>query len=285
MYLKELAIRNHGGFYGEHVFRFRRGANLVAGGPRAGKTWLCSAVEFALRGGASRGREELANTLNRRRAAEKGLDGWAGCEVELLLMGDGGEQRVEREFSWLDGCHARERLLYSVEPSPRISPQHYRDHVYVGEAWSLREGSDADTVLEALLGLAERNVKEGPGFMLLDETLSGFPTGVKVDAVEALLGSGLDQVVVLADPTEALPGAPAYRLGESVDSAVFKVEGFPFEPTHLFDKVECVFRNTYVTRGDSFTGEVYGRRYTVEAVEVTPDGARVNPETTRLSVT
>lgn len=220
MYLKELSITNYRSFHGEHVLRFRRGANIVVGGSGSGKTTLCGAIEFALFGGMSEDTVELPGLINRERVDEANPECmWVGCEVGLLFMDEAGEHRVKRSFSLFGEDEAAEKTYYPRHVLPKISRCEYREYVHVDEDLSglRRTGTsalvDGERALEFLLGLAERNVASGFGVMLLDNSLSRLPACDGEKVLKGLVGSGLDQVILLVHPYGLLSEGSAYHLG------------------------------------------------------------------------
>lgn len=60
--------------------------------------------------------------------------------------------------------------------------------------------------------------------------------------------------------------------------------GFPFDSSCLRRGIEQLVWDSYVARGDVFEGDVYGHWYTMEAVEVAPDGARFQAESINLKI-
>jgi len=282
--LKELSISNFKGFHGTHILSFREGANVVVGGPGSGKTSLCDAVAFALFGG-DRGTDELYGLVNRMRVEEADTKClWAGCKVGALFMDEAGEHMVDRDFTQLDEGEVKETVLYSSR-LPRFDRSLFREAVRVGELPLAPdpEGS-TEVIAKHLLGLAERNVADGIGFMILDDVLSHLPPSSVGNLLSGLLGHGLDQVILLTDKPPQRLGARLQQLGKTIETVTFKVEGFPFEPKHLRRELEHIVWNSYVAKGDVFVRDVYGHVYTVAAVEVAPDGAMYLAEVSTLTM-
>lgn len=299
MYVKELEIIDFKNFYGKHVFRLRRGANIISGASGMGKTNLCRAMEFDLFGGGAMKPSDASSMVNYKLVEEaKDECRRVSCTVKMILEDDAGEHWVERDFSpfpldfpslYVD--HAREDAVYSVHVSGKISPQGYRDYVYVGKSLCGFKSSgasalgDVEGVLEHLMGLADKNKASGFGVLLLDDAVGRLRDPGADEVFRSLTGAGLDQVIWLAQPHRIPEGESAYRLGETIESVTFKAAGFPFDAQHLRREVGVMVSDSYVKHGDIYEREVYGHRYTVEAVEVTPDGGRYRSGASRMTVT
>jgi hypothetical protein len=282
MHVEQLSISNYRSFHGEHIYRFQRGINIVSGGPGSGKTSLCSAIEFALFGGVSKDE----SIINRQRVEEAKTEClWAGSEAQLLFMEDNVEHRADREFSLSDEEEVIEKAYYSKRLSSRLDRNLFREAVYIGELPPHASRSSAESVEEYLLALAKRSAAGGLGLMILDDVLGRLPQDNVEKMLSRLIGSGLDQVILLSpEPYRGFDGAKHFCLGDPVESVTFKVMGFPFEPSRLRREIECTIRNSYVAKGDVFRENVYGQEYTMEAAEVEPDGARYLVEKSSLNI-
>ncbi len=65
----------------------------------------------------------------------------------------------------------------------------------------------------------------------------------------------------------------------------FKVRDFPFPSEGLHGDIDMILYDRYVSEGEVFKREVSGHEYTLEAVEVIPNGARYQRDTSKIIIT
>ena len=300
MYLKELSIKNFKSFYGYHNFSLNKGPNIIIGGNGEGKTNFCKAIEFALYGAIgltsnkyTSASMQYPSLINKSRVDEADSErDWIGCEVRLLFDDENNEYWFDRSFSPFLDDKVREKVIYSTI-SKKISGSEYRECVYVDEDLSrnsheYRNESRGQVMFESLNKIIDNNVRNGFGFLILDDSLARFNRNYTEKALALLEESALDQIILLMGTSQE---APAYlsskviRLGKTIESVTFKVHDFPFPSKGLLGDIDIMIYDRYVSEGEVFKRDVYGHKYTLEAVEVVPNGARYQRDRSKIEVT
>ena len=74
----------------------------------------------------------------------------------------------------------------------------------------------------------------------------------------------------------------AFLLGKTIETITFKTHDFPFPSSTLLHEIDMMIYNRYVREGEVFEREVYGHKYTIEAVDVSPNGARYQRDISKI---
>jgi hypothetical protein len=297
--IKELSIKNFKSFYGDHVFGFSKGINVIIGGSGIGKTNFCNAIEFALFGAVgftsnkyTSAKEQYSGLINKRRVEEADSErDWIGCDVKLLFEDENDEYMLDRSYSPFNDNDAREKVTYSTL-APKISSSEYREYVYVDEdpsrySHEYRSESQGYVSYESLNNIVNKNVSKGFGLLLLDNSLSRFNRNYTEKALSLLDESALDQIILLMGTSQEVPTSLASKaicLGKTIETVIFKVHDFPFPPEGLLDDIDIMIYDRYVTEGEVFKRDVYRHEYAVEAVEVVPNGARYQRDVSKIII-
>ena len=300
MYLKELLIKNFKSFHGEHRFSFNKGINIIFGAGGEGKTNLCYAIEFALFGAIgftsnkyTSASMQYSSLINKRRVEEANIEReWIGCEVKLLFEDENEEYMLDRSFSPFRDNEATEKVTYSTL-SPKISSFEYHECVYVNDDLSrdsheYRDRSRGQVMFENLNKIIDENYSNGFGLLLLDNSLAPFSRNYREKALNLLHESTLDQIILLIGASQEVPTSLTSKvicLGKTIESVTFKVHDFPFPSEGLLDDIDIMIYDRYVSEGEVFKRDGYGHEYSLEAVEVIPNGARYQRDISKINIT
>ena len=291
MHLKELSINTFKSFYGNHIFSFEKGINVISSGSGTGKTNLCKAIEFALFGVIDLDPHEANSIINKRRTEEADSElNWIGCNVGLIIEDNAEEYRLDRSFSpFEDNDDVTEKLYYSTR-APKISNSEYHEYVYVDDLTKCLDENSAKSLGQSMLmglnNIIKQNTGKGFGLLLVDGSLDRLSRNNREKALKVLAESALDQVLLLVGSNQETPSiiSKYFCLGETIESVTFKVYNFPFKPQSLIDDVDRMIDDRYVSEGEVFTREVFGHEYTLEAVKVVPNGARYQRNISQLTM-
>lgn len=302
MFISKVRIENFKSFYGVHDFSFSTGVNVVLGLCGEGKTRLCRAIEFGLFGGLhgilgthSNHQQPTSNLINVRHIEEcKKKNKFYDCTVELLIVKGEETYRIERSQNFFQPDEANESLYYPPDMTLGLNRIVFNDLIYFSENIPENREVDFDSGLPYaermslyLENQVELNIKDNINMVILDGVFGRFTQEKKKSIFEKLASRGLEQVIMLETPAfyeTSLDDlvSKKYRLGTTIEMVEVTVEDFPFPASVIKERVSYLLDGVYIYDRESYHGQVFSQKYTVNISNVEPNGGRFSEKETQI---
>ena len=192
-------------------------------------------------------------------------------------------------------ARARGRLNYSTDIKLGLSRDVFHDLIYNDERMPEDHRLESDISLSAgeriskyLVNQAERNIEKDIRMIILDSSLGRLAREKKSDVMKNIVGQGLDQIILLENPSAYHNGmrvveSKKYLLGATLEKINVSVEGFPFQPSVLGNELRLNLDGSYMVEGDVYEKQMYDEQYCVVFSELCPSGGRFSDSETQIS--